>query len=147
MNPLYPSTIYRVSVKAVIRNEKGEVLVGRLLAPDDIDAHTQWDFPGGGIEHGETEYEALSRELKEEANITAQFEQHILGVEQIFVERRNMWWLGLMYEVTFDGDFTYSPGEEFDELKFVDPSVFKDSPHDTEQYIYKFATDNIKTAP
>lgn len=55
----YPDAFYRVSVKAVIRNDAGEV----LCVKEDSD---YWELPGGGIDHGETIHEALKRELSEE---------------------------------------------------------------------------------
>ena len=52
--------LYRVSIKALIYNDAGQILVvkedGRLL----------WDLPGGGMDYGETFESALKRELYEE---------------------------------------------------------------------------------
>jgi len=51
---------YRRSVLGVFQNAEGLLLVGKRL-----DRGT-WQFPQGGIEAGETEEEALYREMKEE---------------------------------------------------------------------------------
>jgi len=56
----YPSTFYRVSLKAIIRNEKGEVLVNKEQG------RTSWGLPGGGWDHGESQLDCMKRELKEE---------------------------------------------------------------------------------
>ena len=56
----YPSTFYRVSLKAVIRDDQGRVLVNKEGSMDT------WSLPGGGWDHGETEHEAIARELYEE---------------------------------------------------------------------------------
>ena len=135
----YPSTFFRVSVKAVIRNQAGHVLAIRLGKKGHISPQGKWDLPGGGIEHGESVYGALVRELKEEANITAPFTLRPLGIEPMFSTYHNYWWLGLVVEVVIDQPFTYAAGHEAVAVDFVDPALLKDSPFDTEQYIYKWA--------
>lgn len=52
-------------VRAIVTNEAMEHLLVRPHGYDD----DSWTFIGGGVEPGETEIEALHRELKEEANI------------------------------------------------------------------------------
>ena len=54
-----PSPFYRVSVKALVFDREGRLLV--VQAEDGF-----WEVPGGGWEHGETIEEALRRELREE---------------------------------------------------------------------------------
>jgi mutator protein MutT len=55
-------------VPAIIRNSKGEILLGKrdknsLTYPD------YWGLPGGLIEYGETVEQAIKRELKEELGV------------------------------------------------------------------------------
>lgn len=52
-------------VRALVTNEAMQLLLIRPHGYDD----GSWTFLGGGVEDGETEIEALHRELKEEANI------------------------------------------------------------------------------
>ena len=54
---IYPEAFYRVSLKAIIRNALGHVLLVKESGSES------WSFPGGGIDHGETELDALRREL------------------------------------------------------------------------------------
>jgi 8-oxo-dGTP pyrophosphatase MutT (NUDIX family) len=53
-------SLFRISLKAYIENDKGEVLVVKEAGRD------RWDLPGGGMEYGESIEQALKRELKEE---------------------------------------------------------------------------------
>ena len=43
---MYPNTFYRVSVKALIKNEQDQVLVIK-------ENQDTWSLPGGGLDHGE----------------------------------------------------------------------------------------------
>jgi len=54
--------MYRVSAKALIYNENKQFLL--IQEKKGIR-----DFPGGGIEYGETPQEAIKRELSEEMRI------------------------------------------------------------------------------
>ena len=59
--------MYRLSAKALIYNEEQKFLLIK-------EAKGIRDFPGGGIEYGETPQEAIKRELSEEIGITANIE-------------------------------------------------------------------------
>lgn len=63
-----------LGVRAVVLNERGEVFLLR---------HTYtpgWQFPGGGVEPGESMTEALGRELSEEAHVALQGPAALHGV-------------------------------------------------------------------
>lgn len=53
--------LFYLGVKAVIRDEMGRVLL--------LKAKDYWDLPGGRLQAGETEAEALSREVSEETGL------------------------------------------------------------------------------
>lgn len=60
------ATIIHVAV-GVIVNDQQQVLIAKR--PSHADHGNLWEFPGGKKENGETIYEALCRELKEEINL------------------------------------------------------------------------------
>ena len=61
-------------VGAAIVNDKGEVLCAQRGYGSLIG---KWEFPGGKVEKGETDQEALAREIKEELNIDVEVEELI----------------------------------------------------------------------
>lgn len=130
-NSLYPSTFYRVSLKAIIRDESGRVLVTK---EDDF----AWSFPGGGIEHGETEEEALRRELKEEVLIDVPYDAKPIGVGTYYVDHKDAWALWVFYEVVLPDGFVYGNGDNVTDTQFMDPEQFKDSDNAWERIVYQW---------
>ena len=55
-------------VAAVIERPDRRLLIGQRRAGDS--SPLKWEFPGGKVEHGESEAEALARELREELGVT-----------------------------------------------------------------------------
>jgi putative (di)nucleoside polyphosphate hydrolase len=66
--------IYRPSVGAMLINRAGLVFIGRRknkrLVEHVAEGH-EWQMPQGGIDRGETPYDACLRELREETNVTS----------------------------------------------------------------------------
>ncbi len=60
----------RLAARAVLLDDLGRALLFRIHAPGDP-ARVFWITPGGGLEPGETETEALRRELLEETGLAA----------------------------------------------------------------------------
>ncbi|MDP2293190.1 MAG: NUDIX domain-containing protein [Actinomycetota bacterium] len=57
----------REAVRAVVLDPEDRVLLVRFEFPN---VGTRWALPGGGLEPGESDHEALRRELAEEAGLT-----------------------------------------------------------------------------
>ncbi len=55
---------YRPNVAAILRNDRGEILIC-----ERIDADGSWQFPQGGVDAGETPERSLARELREEISV------------------------------------------------------------------------------
>lgn len=54
-------------VVAIIENARGEFLIAER--PESKPAAGLWEFPGGKVEAGEADHEALARELQEELGL------------------------------------------------------------------------------
>jgi 8-oxo-dGTP pyrophosphatase MutT (NUDIX family) len=90
---MYPNTFYRVSVKALIRNEKGEVFVVK----EDGDF---WGLPGGSLDHGELPRDTIKREIIEELGVSGVEVGEIVYTKPIYLDRIDIWMLWVVYEAT-----------------------------------------------
>jgi ADP-ribose pyrophosphatase YjhB (NUDIX family) len=136
MSGKYPTTFYRVSLKAIIRNANGEVLVVK-------ENGSQWSLPGGGMDHGESVHDALARELYEEVLIDTPFHETLVDSATMYVESKEAWLIWLVFNVVVE-DLQFGVGQDADEVAFMHPDAFKDSRYRSEQLVYEFATKHPK---
>lgn len=73
-------------VAAVLRDRVGRVLVAERPVGKPLAGY--WEFPGGKLESGEPEADALKRELREELGIEVQAAYRLLGFSYLYPERR-----------------------------------------------------------
>ncbi len=59
-----------ISLKAIIKNDKGEYLLLKRAKPYPGEQESRWDIPGGRLIPGEKIPEALAREVKEETGMS-----------------------------------------------------------------------------
>ncbi|NCA96543.1 MAG: NUDIX domain-containing protein [Methanomicrobia archaeon] len=86
--------LYRVAVRALIRNEKGQILVVKEKS------HNWWRLPGGGLDYGESVKEGLKRELKEEVGLSGDFDYRIVVLEDAsWNERLGAMQINAIFEV------------------------------------------------
>lgn len=103
---------YRVSVKALIRDEEGRVLISR-------ESDDRWDLLGGGLDHGEDPIMGLRRELLEEAGLeAAEIAQHPSYFLTVHNSEKNVNIANVFYEVKLSS-FEFVPSDECQELRFV----------------------------
>lgn len=109
--------LYRISLKCLVANEVGDVLVVKESGRD------WWDLPGGGMDHGEDIRSAIAREMHEEVNMQGDFDYKILEVDEPkHLGEHNFWQLRLIFEVT-PHDLQFSPGDDGDEVAFISPEL------------------------
>lgn len=121
--------LFRISLKAYIENDKGEVLVVKETG------RNFWDLPGGGMDHGEDIQVALKRELKEEIGYDGEFEHEILSVDEPHLLMRDIWMVRLVFRVIPE-KWEFSLGTDGDELKFIDPYELTDSESGAERLVF-----------
>jgi ADP-ribose pyrophosphatase YjhB (NUDIX family) len=117
--------LFRISVKALVFNDKNEILLVR-------EGGKEWDIPGGGIDHGESIENTLRRELEEEIHLKDHFTYKVVSVEDpTFVESHHFWLVRIIYAVWPD-NLELFPGEDGDEIRFVPIDELKrsESPHE-----------------
>lgn len=133
----YPSTFYRVSLKAVIENDRGEVL---CVKEDGSD----WTLPGGGLDHGETIEQGLTRELHEEVSFddSISFTYEPVGHDVMWIETKEAWQLWVVFRVRFDRLPEFSRGVDADDVAFIDPIIFRYSQWRAQRLVYKWCVDN-----
>lgn len=137
----YPTTFYRISLKAVIRNADGQILVNRERG------HHNWSLPGGGWDHGETALDCLKRELYEEVGYEGELEARLIGVteEAMYIPSKQGWLLWHVYDVTPE-NMDFSVGSDGEALMFADPRQFEGADSRAEQLIYQFGTQALRQA-
>ena len=130
--------LYRISIKGLIRNEKGEVLVVKESG------RNYWDLPGGGMDHSENIQLAIARELREEVNLQGNFTYKILAVDDpAYLTPHSFWQVRLIFEIS-PSEMSFSAGEDGDEIAFIDPEAFKDSDKEVERRIYNYSNSTQK---
>ncbi len=126
--------LFRVSIKAVIRNEKGELLVVKE------NNREEWELPGGGMDHGETFEEAMKRELFEEISYDGNLTMNIAGVNEAKIlesRAQETWQMHLIYDVqTEHTDF--KPGVDAEALKFVGREELESSSDSYAKLVYTY---------
>lgn len=134
----YPNAFYRVSVKAIIRNEVGRV----LLVKEHID---DWVLPGGGLDFGEKADDALKRELHEELAVKEVLSSDLLGTYTLYARSKEAWYMWLLYDVKVES-FDASIANDVSEAAFIDINSLEGSDSRSEQRIYE-AVMSVLPAP
>lgn len=123
--------LYRVSLKGLIVNKTGELLVVKEAG------RTYWDLPGGGMNHGETIKQALAREMYEEVGLTENFQYQVVCVEDpILLKRADIQMLRIILLVKTT-QTTFTEGEDADAVSFIPPSVLQNSESEVEQKAFE----------
>ena len=123
--------LYRLSLKGLILNNSGKILVVKETG------RYWWDLPGGGMNHGEDIKTALARELKEEINLNGDFTYQVINVENPkYLENHDFWQVRIIFAIKPE-NMELSPGPEADEIEFVDPYDFENSSIATERWIFE----------
>lgn len=129
-NIMFPSTIYRVAAKALVKNKHGDVLVVK----EKPDKH--WDLPGGGLEHDEDVLSCLRREISEELGIVMHIDSNLKPeIRTFYASGRDIWLLWIIYTIPYQSIFDKYL-EDNDYCKFISSKLL-DKNHSVEREITK----------
>ncbi|MDP2090645.1 MAG: NUDIX hydrolase [Candidatus Gracilibacteria bacterium] len=112
---------YRISIKALIYNDKGEFLLCK-------ESSGLWDLPGGGLDHGENPRDCLKREVLEEMGLEVTWisEEPKYFITAHKIESKSRPWLAnVFYEVKVK-DLNFTPSDECNEIGFFNTNSIKD---------------------
>lgn len=138
---MYNDSLYRLSLKCLIRNHAGEVLVVKESGRDF------WDLPGGGMEYGDGIHTAIARELQEEVGYNDDFTYKVVALDEpVRLVSRDVWQVRAVLEVT-PNTMDFKVGEDADAIQFVDPAIFEHSTHEHERKIYHSACRTMQAHP
>jgi 8-oxo-dGTP pyrophosphatase MutT (NUDIX family) len=131
--------LFRISLKAVIYNEKGELLV--------VKEHgLNWGLPGGGMDFGETFETALARELEEEVGYKDAFTFDIINVaDPMYLENIDAWQVYIVCRVNPE-HFAFTKGVDAEDMRFIDPEELTQYDDTQAQYAHHFHTQLQKRA-
>ena len=111
---MIPEAFYRTSVKALIQNQEGKILLAK-------EENGKWELLGGGLDHGETPLKGLQREVFEETGLKV----HSIALQPSFyltfpVTDRNYYAANVLFTAKIDSlDFT--PSDECIDLQYFSP--------------------------
>lgn len=96
----------QVGVKLLIRQNDTYLFIRRSKGFKP--GPQKWDIPGGRIEEGETLYDALVREVKEETSLAVSNVEHLLAAQDIFVPEKDLHVVRLTYIGSAEGTLAVS---------------------------------------
>ena len=105
-----------LGVRAIVENADGEILLVRHTYTEGL------HFPGGGVEHAETVYESMVRELEEEGGVRVTGEAGLIGVFSNHRHMRNDH--VLLYQINAEAWVPCGDpiGREISEIVWCDPA-------------------------
>ena len=104
----------RINVVAGIIINQNKILIGKRK--DEDIGGGKWEFPGGKIEIGETNSEALERELYEELGISAKIGKELMNYEHMF--KTTIYNISFMEIIDYDGEIRNNAHSEIKWVKF-----------------------------
>ena len=104
----------RINVVAGIIINQNKILIGKRK--DEDIGGGKWEFPGGKIEIGETNSEALERELYEELGISVKIGKELMNYEHMF--KTTIYNISFMEIIDYDGEIRNNAHSEIKWVKF-----------------------------
>ena len=103
-----------INVVAGIVINQNKILIGKRK--DEDIGGGKWEFPGGKIEIGETNSEALERELYEELGISVKIGKELMNYEHVF--KTTIYNITFMEIIDYEGEICNNAHSEIKWVKF-----------------------------
>ena len=103
-----------INVVAGIIINQNKILIGKRKDKDI--GGGKWEFPGGKIEVGETNSEALERELYEELGISVKIGKELMNYEHMF--KTTIYNISFMEIIDYEGEIRNNAHSEIKWVKF-----------------------------
>lgn len=114
---------YGLTVRGVIKNDSGEILIVRRHPKSRTDPE-MWELPGGKVEKGEHFANGLVREIKEETNLDVNVGDFCEAVQNDYMHKRTVQLMMYLDDVRGDvkiseehTEFMWSAVEKMKELE------------------------------
>ena len=109
MNKQVPECFYRISVKALILDDKKRFLLSK-------EKNGKWELPGGGLIFGEKPQDCLKREIKEEMGI------EVISIEDnpcyfLTSQKQDGCWIANIVYLTKVKNLNFTPSDECVEVR------------------------------
>lgn len=104
-----------VGIGAVVVGKDGKILLAKR-GSKARNEHGKWEFPGGGIEFGDTMAETIKRELKEELDIEVELLQHLPPIDHILPSENQHWVTSMFIAKIINGTPKIMEPEKCDEI-------------------------------
>ncbi len=115
MQQSIPECFYRISIKALILDDKKRFLLTK-------EENGKWELPGGGLEFGEKPQKCLTREIKEEMGLDVTFvadnPSYFLTSQFLTSQKEDSPWSSNVVYLAKVNDLNFTPSNECVEVRF-----------------------------
>ncbi len=85
-----------------------------------------WSLPGGGLEHGESAQDCLTREIQEEIGLNDAQIHEIVYATTVYLDQRDIWMTWIVYKAQVSpSDFVF--GDGVTDAKYIDIKEIQNS--------------------
>lgn len=104
-----------VGVGCIVTDGNGKYLLAKRGSKAKNE-RGKWEFPGGGIEFGDTMAETIKREMKEELGVVVALLEHLPPIDHIIPDDHQHWVTSAFVAKVVDGQPTIMEPEKCEEI-------------------------------